>query len=148
MANAYRGTNFDVVELARLRDPKELGRELREYPARFSMLTPRSHLNAWLRYADDDALREQALAGARRLHHRTADAVEMLTDRFDPSAPWIVLKYLPVLDLDATEPLCKAALAQVRDDLTKAYRPRADDPRRYNELLSRLGAGAPLTALK
>ena len=40
MAKTYRNTNFDVVELARLRDPKELGRVLREYPARFSMLTP------------------------------------------------------------------------------------------------------------
>ena len=148
MAKAYRGTNFDVIELARLRDPKELGRQLREYPARFSMLTPSSHLKAWLRYADDNALREQALAGARKLDHRTADAIEMLTDRYDPSAPWIVLKYLPVLDLDATEPLCKAALRQVRDDLMKVYRPRPDDPRRYDELLSRLGAGEPLTALK
>src|SRR3954469_8145496 len=84
---------FDVIELAQLRDPKALGRTLREYPARFSMLSPKSHLKAWLRYADDKALREQALAGARKLDHRTADAIEMLTDRSDPSAPWIALKY-------------------------------------------------------
>jgi hypothetical protein len=148
MAKAYRNTNFDVVELGRLRDPKELGRVLREYPARFSMLTPKSHLKAWLGYADDKSLREQALAGARKLDHRTADAVEMLTDKYNPGAAWTVLKYLPVLDLEAAEPLCNAALAQVRADLTKVYRPRADDPRPYDELLSRLGAGAPLTALK
>jgi len=148
MAKDYRNTNFDVVDLARLRDPKELGRVLREYPARFSMLTPKSHLKAWLRYADDKALREQTLAGARKLDHRTADAVEMLTDKYDPGAPWTVLKYLPALDLEATDPLCKAALTEVRGDITKVYRPRADDPRSYDELLSRLGAGEPLTALK
>jgi hypothetical protein len=147
MANGYRNTNFDVIELAQLRDPKELGRVLREYPARFSMLTPKSHLKAWLRYADDNALREQALAGARRLDHRTANAIEMLGEKNNPGAPWTVLKYLPVLDLEANERLCNAALTQVRDDITKAYRPSTEDPRSYNELLSRLGAGEPLTAL-
>src|ERR1700694_23704 len=62
MANAYQNPNFDVVELRELRDPKTLGRTLREYPERFSMLSPKSHLKAWLRYADDKLLREQALA--------------------------------------------------------------------------------------
>jgi len=147
MSRSYRETNFDVVELARLRDPKELGRLLREFPARFSMLTSRSHLKAWLGYADDEALREQALAGARGLDHRTADAVEMLTGKYNPGAPWILLKYLPQLDLDATESLCGAALTQVRHELATVHRPRADDPRSYDELLSRLGAGEPLTAL-
>src|SRR5204863_2486537 len=56
MANAYVGTNFDVIELGRLRDPKELGRIVREYPERFSMLTPRAHLKAWLSFADQDDL--------------------------------------------------------------------------------------------
>jgi hypothetical protein len=148
MAKDYRNTNFDVFALAQLRDPKELGRELRQYPARFSMLTPKSHLKAWLRYADDRASREQALAGARKLDHRIADAVEMLTDRYDQGASWTVLKYLPDLDLEGTEPLCDAALTQVRGDIAKVYRPRPDDPRPYDELLSRLGAGKPLTALK
>jgi hypothetical protein len=147
MAQAYRDTGFDVVKLARLRDPKELGRVLREYPARFSMLTPKAHLKAWLRYANDPSLREQALAGARKLDHRTADAIEMLTDKLDPGAPWTLLKYLPVLDLEVPGPLCGIALTRVRDEIAKAYRPRADDPRRYDELLSRLGAGEPLTAL-
>ena len=86
MAKGYRDTNFDVFELAELRDPKELGRVLREYPARFSMLTPKAHLKAWLGYANDYALREQALAGARRLDHRTADAIELLSDKNNPSA--------------------------------------------------------------
>jgi hypothetical protein len=148
MAKGYRGTNFDVIELARLRDPKELGRVLREHPERFSMLSPKSHLKAWLRFADDKTYREQAIAGARKLDHRTTDAIEMLTDKYDPAAPWTVLKYLPVLDLEASEPLCKAALAQVRGDLMKVYRPRADDPRPYRELLDRLGVYEPLTALQ
>jgi hypothetical protein len=148
MANGYRDTNFDVVELKDLRDPKEFGRTLREYPARFSMLSSRSHLKAWLQYADDPAWREQAIAGARKLDHRTADAVELLTDKNNPSAPWTALKYLPVLDLEATPSLCSAALAQVRGDITNTFRPPPDDARSYDELLSRLGAYEPLTALQ
>jgi hypothetical protein len=55
---------------------------------------------------------------------------------------------MPVLDLEMTAPLCKAALTQVYGDITKVYRPKADDPPRpYSELLERLGAYEPLTAL-
>jgi hypothetical protein len=148
MANAYRNPNYDVFELAHLRDPKALGRIVREYPARFSMLSPKSHLKAWLKYADDTALREQALAGARTLDHRNADAVEMLNNQYDISAPWTVLKYMPRLDLEPTASLCDAALKQVQADLTKVYRPTPDDRRPYQELLDRLGVYAPLTALQ
>ena len=110
---AYRDTNFDVVELRELRDQKNLGRQVREYPERFSMLTPKAHLKAWLSFADKDEFRDQALAGARKLDHRTSDAVEMLNDKYDIAAPWQVLKYLPVLDLEMTAPLCQAALNQI-----------------------------------
>ena len=92
-------------------------------------------------------MRAQALEGARKLDHRTADAVEMLTDKYEIAAPWMVLKYLPVLDLETTPPLCRAALNVVQGDFTKVYRPKADDPRPYSELLDRLGAYQPLTAL-
>src|SRR5208283_603026 len=91
--------------------------------------------------------REQALAGARQLDHRTSDAVEMLNDKYDIGAPWLVLKYMPVLDLEMTAPLCSAALTQVYGDIAKTYRPKDDDPRPYSELLERLGAYEPLTAL-
>jgi hypothetical protein len=65
-----------------------VGRTLREYPASFSRLTPKAHLRAWLRHADDKDLREQALAGARTLDHRTADAVEMLgEDEYTANQP-------------------------------------------------------------
>jgi hypothetical protein len=148
MAEAYRDPGFDVVELRRLRDRAELGRTLREHPARFAMLTPKAHLKAWLGFADDAALRAQALAGAAKLDHRGADAVEMLRDPSDISAPWKILKYLPVLDLAATAPLCSAALAVVRGDVAKVYRPRPGDPQPpYGELIDRLGAYEPLTAL-
>ncbi len=113
MAKAYRDTNFDVVELRELRDEKNLGRQVREYPERFSMLTPKAHLKAWLSFADKDEFRDQALAGARKLDHRTSDAIAMLNDKYDISAPWQVLKYMPVLDLEMTAPLCQAALTQV-----------------------------------
>ena len=147
MAKAYTNTNFDVYELAELRDPKNLGKALREYPERFSMLTPKAHLRAWLGFVDKKEFHDQALAGARQLDHRTADAVEMLNDKYDISAPWKILKYLPVLDLETTAPLCGAALPQIHGDLAKALRPKADDPRPYRELLDRLGAYEPLTAL-
>ena len=145
MAEAYRNPGFDTVELARLRDPKTFGRLLREYPARFSMLTPKAHLKAWLNYADDKSLREQALAGARKLDHRTADAVEMLRD--NEYSGWNVLKYLAVLDLETTAPLCGFALEALHSEFAKTHRPRADDPRPYSELLERLGAYEPLSAL-
>ena len=147
MANAYRDTNFDVVELRELRDKKNLGRQVREYPERFSMLTSEAHLKAWLSFADKDEFRERALAGARKLDHRASDAVEMLNDKYDIAAPWQVLKYMPVLDLEMTAPLCRAALRQIDGDIAKVYRPKADDPRPYRELLERLGAYRPLTAL-
>jgi len=147
MAKTYRDTNFDVVELRELRDQKNLGRQVREYPERFSMLTPKAQLKAWLSFADKTEFHEQALAGARQLDHRTSDAIAMLNDKYDISAPWKVLKYMPELDLEMTPPLCGAALSQVHGDLAKALRPKPDDPRRYSELLDRLGAYEPLTAL-
>lgn len=147
MAKAYQGANYDVYELAHLRDPQQLGRVLRYYPERYAMLTPKAHLSAWLKFADEKEYRDQALAGARKLEHRNADAIEMLADRNNIAAPWTVLKYLPVLDLEATASLCTGALNQVRADLAKVYRPKSDDPRSYDELLSRLGTYRPLTAL-
>ncbi len=148
VAESYRNPGFETVELSRLRDPQALGRRLRETPDRFSMLSPKSHLKAWLKYADDPIYREQALAGARALDHRTADALSMLTEQYDPWAPLLLLKYLPVLDLETAEPLCNAALSRLRDDFAKTFRPRPDDPRSYDELLSRLGVYQPLAALE
>jgi hypothetical protein len=145
MAKAYRDPGYDVYRLAGLRDPKRLGRALYEGPARFSMLTPKAHLKAWLKFTEDRTLRAQALAGARRLDHRTADAVEMLGK--DEFASRLLLEYLPLLDLDATPPLCRAALAVLRSQFGKIYRPRADDPRSYQELLGRLGRGEHFSAL-
>jgi hypothetical protein len=71
----------------------------------------------------------------------------MLTSKYEMSAPWLVLKYLPMLDLEMTPPLCGGVLAVVHDDLSKVYRPTADHPLPYRELLERLGAHDPLTAL-
>src|SRR5205085_2510054 len=100
------------------------------------------HLKAWLKFADQNDLRAQALAGARKLDHRTADAVEMLHDKYDISAPWKVLRYMPALDLQATPEFCNAALGEIRAELSRIHRPKADDPRPYRELLDRLGNDA------
>jgi hypothetical protein len=147
MTKAYQGSDWDIHRLAEARDPKNFGHTVRFYPQRFSMLTPRAHLKAWLGFADQAEFRERALAGARALDHRTADAIEMLYDKNDIGAPWKILKYLPVLDLEANQRLCAAALFQIEGDLAKTLRPKADDPRPYDELLNRLGAYEPLTAL-
>ena len=148
MAKGYRDTNFDVYRLAELRDPKELGRTLRERPERFSMLGPKSHLKGWLKFADDKDLHEQALAGARALDHRTADAVEIFANKYDDESKWKLLRNLTALDLEATMPLCANALSQLHGQFTKVYRPGPnDEPRPYSELLERLGNGEQLPDL-
>jgi hypothetical protein len=148
MAKGYKDTNFDVYRLAELRDPKELGRTLRERPERFSMLGPKSHLKGWLKFADDKNLHEQALAGARALDHRTADAIDIFVNRYDDESKWKLLRYLTALDLEATMPLCANALSQLHGQFAKVYRPGPnDEPRPYSELLERLGNGEPLPDL-
>lgn len=146
MANAYGNTEWDVHRLAEVRDRKELGRTLRETPARFDMLTPQSHLKAWLHFAEDKSLHDQAMAGARKVEHRTADAVEMLNGT--ELDAWDVLAVLSELDLEATPALCDAALRQVHRELSRIYRPKREDPRPYSELLERMGNGHPLRALE
>jgi hypothetical protein len=148
MAKGYSDFNFDVYRLAELRDPKELGRILRERPERFSMLGPKSHLKGWLRFADDSSLHDRALAGARALDHRTADAVEILRDKYDEESRWKLLRYLTALDLEATPPLCANVLSELHGQFTKVYRPGPnDEPRPYSELLERLGNGEQLPDL-
>ena len=39
------------------------------------------------------------------------------------------MKYLPVLDLETNPRLCGGVLAVAHGDLSKVYRPKADDPR-------------------
>ncbi|HYW63475.1 MAG TPA: hypothetical protein VE865_09815, partial [Bradyrhizobium sp.] len=142
MANGYTDTGFDVHRLVELRDPKELGRIARERPERFSMLNENSHLKAWLRFADDPNLRQQALAGARRLAHRSADAVAILINKYDEESRWRLMRYLAVLDLETTLPLCADALGELHAQFAKVYRPAAgDEARSYSELLARLGNG-------
>jgi hypothetical protein len=148
MAKGYSDTNFDVYRLADLRDPKELGRTLRERPERFSMLNAKSHLKGWLRFADDRALQAQALAGARKLDRRTADAVEILLDKYDDESRWNLFRHLTELDLEATMPLCTNAVSQLHGEFAGVYRPGAnDEPRPYSELLERLGNVEPLPDL-
>src|SRR5581483_6674622 len=88
---------------------------------------------------------DQALTGARALDHRKADAIEMLNaDEFTAAR---VLAYLPDLDLDASPPVCDAALKWLDQDFAHTYLPAADDPRPYRELLERLGEGGPFEEL-
>jgi len=146
MAKAYRDPGYNVYHLAELRSPKNLGRVLNEDPDRFSMLTPKAHLRAWLKFAEPNVdslkvFREQALAGARQLDHRTADAVEMLGGEHaewtmpDEHSAWMVLRDLPVLDLEPTSQLCAAGGRALRHEFELIPRPREDDPRPYWQLI-------------
>jgi hypothetical protein len=140
MANGYKDTSFDVVDLRRLQDPKEMGSIVRNYPERFSQLTPRAHLRAWLSFESKKEYRDQALAGARKLDHRTADAVEMLKSGGEGD-PWTILRLIQVLDLEATPALCNFAQVELHRELARIYRPSPDQPMQYRELLDRLGTG-------
>jgi hypothetical protein len=148
MAKAYADPGYDVHRLAELRDPKQLGRTLRERPERFSMLNAQSHLRGWLKFVGEPGLQAQALAGARQAGSRSADAVEILRDKYDEENRWKLLRYLARLDLEATPPLCLHALSELRGQFARIYRPAAaDEPRPYSELLMRLGTGEQLPAL-
>ena len=146
MAKTYDKPNYDVYELAELRDPKNFGRIVRRYPERFSMLTPRAHLKAWLAFADKKISRPGAgrRAQARPPHRRRGrDAQRQIRHRRAVAG----VEIYAVLDLEMTPRLCGAALTQVHGDFAKVLQPKPDDPRRYSELLDRLGAYEPLTAL-
>ena len=148
MAKAYADPSYDVHRLAELRDPRQLGRTLRERPERFSMLNAQSHLRGWLRFVDDTALQAQVLAGARQVGSRTADAVEILRDKYDEESRWKLLRYLVKLDLEATQPLCLNALSELHGQFARIYRPAStDEPRPYSELLQRLGTSEQLPDL-
>jgi len=150
LAEAYRDHDFDTRRLAELRDPARLGKVLREDPARFSMLTPQSHLKAWLKFADesrpgDPAQREQALAGARMVVGRNEDAVEILKEG-DYPAP-VLMAHLPELDIRATSEFCGEALKMVRGELARAYHPPPEESHPYSELVEKLAPSRTLAAL-
>jgi hypothetical protein len=146
MTKNYRGSNWDIHRLVEVRDPKQLGHIVRNYPERFSQLTPKAHLRAWLSFEGKKEYHDQALAGARKLDHRTADAVEMLKSGGEGD-PWTVLRLLTVLDLEATPALCNAALWELHKELARIHRPKPEEPMRYTELLDRLGTGDQFGAL-
>jgi hypothetical protein len=152
LARSHGVPDSTLLDLAKLRDPGELGRTLYNSPPRFSMLTPKAKLGAWLEFAWDPAAPagriEAAVAGARKLDHRTADAVEWLTDPYRKTDAFELMRYLPELDLEATPELCAAGLSWVREEIAGTYRPSADNPLPYSQLPDRLGAGDPLAALQ
>jgi hypothetical protein len=117
---------------------------VRQDPAQFGMMLPQAPLMAWLNVAEVPALQKQALAGARRVAGRTDQAIALLHQ--DPAA--MVLRALPVLDLDATPALCGAAMPAVYTVLTSVERPGSDDARPYGVLLQQMGGDAPLVALQ
>lgn len=147
MAKGYSGTNYDVVLLGGLREPGKLGKTLREDPERFSQLSPQSHLKAWLKFSDDAALREQVIEGIRKLERRTADAIEILNDKYAEGSWFRLFRVLPRIDLETTPALCAAAAKVLGSQIAGTYRPKADDPRPYSELIDRTGVGRPLDSI-
>jgi hypothetical protein len=149
LVRAYGGEEFVVADFAKLRDPAELGSVLDNNPPKFSMLTPKASLRAWLSFADDnDPHAAEALAGARKLSHRTSDAVAWLTHPSSDADGAFLMRYLLQLDLEATPELCRAGLAWVEHELASAYRPTPDNPLPYSDLVERLGIGHPLMAVQ
>jgi hypothetical protein len=117
------------------------------------MLTPKTTLRAWLNFASGlyksgFADRPRLLAGARALHHRNADAVAWLQEAPAASDIFVLLHFLPQLDLDTTPALCAAALSEIGKNLAAVYRPTGDNPLPFGELGERLGGDEPLVALQ
>lgn len=153
LGRSYGAPDFRLSDFVRARDPKELGWTLFNDPPKASMLTPKTPLHAWLAFAgglknSDPADQPRLLAGARALDHRTADAAAWLKDDSIASDRYLLLHFLPQLDLDTTPELCDAALREIGGELAAVYRPRADNPLPFSELSERLGAGEPLVALQ
>jgi hypothetical protein len=153
LGRSYGKSDIDVLDLVEARDPKNLGWKLIYYPPKVSMLTPKTTLRAWLNFAyglykSDPADRPRLLAGARALDHRNADAVAWLQEVPAASDIFVLLHFLPQLDLDTTPALCAAALSEIGKNLADVYRPTLDNPLPYSGLDERLGAGEPLVALQ
>jgi hypothetical protein len=152
LGRSYGASDFEVADLVSARDPKKLGWTLYNSPPKVSMLTPKSSLQAWLNFAygpgGETADTPGLLAGARALDHRDADALDWLKDDYAADDRFVLLHFLPQLDLDPTPPLCYAALSAIGEDLASVYRPTADNPLPFRELGERLGVGNPLEALK
>jgi hypothetical protein len=153
LGRSYGKSDIDVLDLVEARDPKNLGWNLIYYPPKVSMLTPKTTLRAWLNFAyglykSDPADRPRLLAGARALDHRNADALAWLQEVPAASDIFVLLHFLPQLDLDTTPALCAAALSEIGKNLAEVYRPTADNPLPFSELGERLGAGEPLVALQ
>ena len=149
LVRAYGGEDYVAADFAKLRDPAELGSVLNNNPPRFSMLTPKASLRAWLSFADDNNPHAaEALEGARKLSHRTADAVAWLTHPSSDADGAFLMRYLLQLDLEATPELCRAGLAWVEHEFANAYRPTPDNPLPYSDLVERLGIGHPLMAVQ
>jgi hypothetical protein len=152
LGRSYGASDIALSDLIDARDPKRLGLELRNAPPKVSMLSAKSSLRAWLGFAygpggeTEDAPR--LIAGARALDHRTADAVDWLTGDYAAGDRFVLMRFLPQLDLDPTPALCKAAFGAIGEDLASVYRPTADSPLPYRQVGERLGVGRPLEALK
>ena len=113
------------------------------------MLTPKASLRAWLSFADDNNPHAaEALEGARKLSHRTADAVAWLTHPSSDADGAFLMRYLLQLDLEATPELCRVGLAWVEHEFANTYRPTPDNPLPYSDLVERLGIGHPLMAVQ
>jgi hypothetical protein len=148
IAKAYRNPGYDVKLLAGMREPGQLGKTLREDPARFSQLGPQSHLKAWLKFSDDAELRPKVIAGVRTLERRTAEAIEFLTDPAQESGRFRLLRIWPGIDLEPTPELCAAAVKEIGPKIRGVYKPKGDDtPLHFRDLIDRLGVGRPLTVL-
>jgi hypothetical protein len=147
-AKTYINTNYDVILLAKLREPSEVGRKLREDPDKITQLTQQSPLKAWLKFTDQAETRDQVIAGVRTLEGRTDQAVAFLNDGNQESSHFRLLRILPMIDLEATPALCSTVTKSIGPTIAGVYRPKpSDPPLHYYDLISRLTVANPLAVL-
>src|SRR5262249_42731813 len=126
MAELYRDPNFDLYELAELRT-SGIGPEVASVARPVFDAHAEGTSTRMAQICRGRGNARTGVAGARKLAHRTQDAVEMLHhDEFEAVT---VLAYLPLLDLDATLPLCTSSLSVLHERFARVYRPNADNPR-------------------
>jgi hypothetical protein len=139
-------TERERRQIEQLGDPDEIRRILHNEPAVFALLTPESHLRAWLSFVNDENLREAALAGARKLRRRTGDMEEILAEPYANERSAWLLEQISQLDLSATPRLCARALPLVDREFGQAFRPTREDPTPFEDLMRGAG-GTTVTAL-
>ena len=119
----------EVARQAALADPVRKARRRQEGLAKLQAMTPEMPLESWLDLLQpENEVRADALASLRQSSHRQSDMERLVEDRNNA----FYLGLAPELDLEASEPLCRALnshlwdaafLAQLNGERRHSYEP-------------------------